>query len=260
MAVTVAVSIAVAIAIPMAVAMTVAVSAAVIPSTTTAPVVTSSVIAPVVATASNTTTATGFAPAVAIIPAVPAVPAVPASAIATSTSGGLWRARRVGRVEGESDSDITRRGLDGASHHLLSAHQRAKSDRDRGSTICVGDRTVGVELTIRDTRVEAKDDRCSWNQASAGISRFDDQRRRQRAVDCAALSVTRDRAQIGRPLLSRKGDVAVAGAEAEEGGSEERQGLETMGSETVAAHTMPAENWTTRVCLRGESAKGFRSH
>jgi hypothetical protein len=68
--------------------------------------------------------------------------------------------------------------LGGAAYDLLGANRRAKSDCDRGPAICVGDRRIGVQLTIRNTGVEAKDDGCSWHQSSAGIGCFDDQRRR----------------------------------------------------------------------------------
>jgi hypothetical protein len=179
-----------------------------------------------------------------IMPAAPVTASTPASAIAAvTTSASRWIRipRGIGRGERESHQHIIRGCLCRTSYDQLSADWRTQPDCDRRPASSVGDRCVGVQLAVGNASVEAKHDRRSRNQASAGIGRLDNQWRSQWAADRAALLVTRDRTQLGRQLISGKGDIGAASTE-EEGndGNDERKGLTSRpGSETRDSHTSP---------------------
>jgi hypothetical protein len=189
------------------------------------------------------------------VPAGPAVPAIPASltaagtatsasatgpATTSTTSSSRWIRipGRIGRGERESHQHVIRGGLCRTSYDQLSADWGTEPDCDRRPASSVGDRGIGVQLAIGNASVEAKHDRRSRDQAPAGIGRLDYQWRSQGTADRAALLVTRDCAQLGRQLISGKGDVTAAGAEEER--NDEREGLTSRpGSETRGSHTSP---------------------
>ncbi len=112
------------------------------------------------------------------------LPAAPAPA-----SRRIWIARRLSRIEGESDHHIIGSGLGGASDDQLGADRRTQPDRNRRSPIGIGDSSVGVQLAIGHAGIEAKHDRRSGNEAPAGVGCLDDQRRSEGAADRPALLV-----------------------------------------------------------------------
>ena len=170
--------------------------------------------------------------------ATPVPTASASTATVPATSRWIRISRRIGRVERESDHHIVRSCLRGASDDQLGASRRTQADRNRGSPIGIGDRGVGVQLPIRHPGVEPKHDARSRNQAPTGIGRLDYQWRGQGTADRAALSVTGDRAQLGRQLIPGKGHIAAAGREEEGSDRRERSGKRTR-SKTRSSHTSP---------------------
>lgn len=203
------------------------------PTATTSPSITAATASAPTTTAVTAAIATAATATASAPTATTTSPAVPAS-----TSRWIRISRRIGCVESESDYHTVRSGWRSPSDDQLSAGRRTQSDRDRCPAIGIGDRGIRIQLPIGHPGIEPKYDARSRHQAPTGVGRLDYQWRSQGTADRAALLVTRDRAQLGRQLISGKGDVTAAGGE-EQGNDKRESAAKRTRSKTRSRHTSP---------------------